>query len=75
MYKNPDIVQYSVYDFILPFGGHLDPENRWVKLAEAINWKMIDDEYSKFFTSDEGNEAYSSRIAFGALHPEKASYH
>ena len=71
MYKNPDIVQYSVYDFILPFGGHLDPENRWVKLAEAINWKMIDDEYSKFFTSDEGNEAYSSRIAFGSLYIQR----
>ena len=48
MYKYQDIVQYSIYDFILPFGGHLNPDNRWVRLAQEIDWKIIDDEYSAF---------------------------
>ena len=71
MYKNQDIVQYSIYDFILPFGGHLNPDNRWVRLAQSINWKIIDDEYSSFFVKDIGNEAYSSRVAFGSLYIQR----
>ena len=71
MYKNQDIVQYSIYDFILPFGGHLNPDNRWVRLAQSINWKIIDDEYSAFFVKDIGNEAYSSRVAFGSLYIQR----
>ncbi len=73
MYNNPDIVQYSIYDFILPFGGHLNPNNRWVKLANEIDWKIVDEEYAKSFTKkDDGAEAYSSRIAFGSLYIQRA---
>lgn len=71
MYKYQDIVQYSIYDFILPFGGHLNPDNRWVRLAQEIDWKIIDDEYSAFFSADVGNEAYSSRVAFGSLYIQR----
>ena len=32
MYRNINDGQFSIYDFILPFGGHLKEDNRWVQL-------------------------------------------
>lgn len=32
MYKKPDYAQTDIYDFFLPFGGHLDENNQWVVL-------------------------------------------
>ena len=49
MYRNSDDGQFTIYDFILPFGGHLNKDNRWVKLREKIRWDIIDEEYSKNF--------------------------
>ena len=31
-------MQLTVYDFVQPFGGVLDEENRWVHLAKKIDW-------------------------------------
>ena len=36
MYRNANNGQSSIYDFILPFGGHLNEDNRWVKLRSMI---------------------------------------
>lgn len=57
-------------DFMLPFGGKLSAENRWVKLAELLPWEMIEDVYAKSFKNEraDGRPAISARIAFGALH-------
>ena len=66
MYRNANNGQSSIYDFILPFGGHLNEDNRWVKLRSMIDWKMIDEEYSgNFKNKDNGNEAYPADVAFG----------
>ena len=46
MYRNINDGQFSIYDFILPFGGHLKEDNRWVQLRNMIDWQMIDEEYS-----------------------------
>lgn len=55
-------------DFYLPFGGKLDPENRWVKLARVIPWHLIEEDYrSNFASSGMGAPAKESRIALGAL--------
>lgn len=61
--------QLNIYDFITPFGGHLNEENRWVVMANSIDWDYIDEVYERSFTKDKsvGNVAYDSRIAFGAL--------
>jgi transposase, IS5 family len=37
--------QHAFPDFYLPFGGRLDPENRWVKLAKIIPWHLIEEDY------------------------------
>ena len=60
--------QPELPDFHLPFGGKLDPENRWIKLAQVIPWHLIEEDYrSNFATSGMGAPAKESRIALGAL--------
>ncbi len=49
MYRNINDGQTSIYDFILPFGGHLKEDNRWVKLRKTINWEIVDEEYRRNF--------------------------
>ena len=49
MYRNINDGQFSIYDFILPFGGHLKEDNRWVQLRNMIDWQIIDEEYSPAF--------------------------
>ena len=72
MYRKSDPAQMDVYDFVLPFGGHLDKNNRWVKLRKEIDRDIIDEIYSKNFDNKKtGNEAYPSDLAFGALYIQR----
>jgi hypothetical protein len=70
MYHKPDRSQMTISDFIPPFGGKLNAENRWVIMAKIMPWDMIEDIYSKSFKSDnpDGRRPIPSRIAFGALY-------
>lgn len=72
MYRNINDGQFSIYDFILPFGGHLKEDNRWVQLRKMIDWQMIDEEYSRHFKNKcAGQEAYPSSVAFGSLYIQR----
>lgn len=63
-----DSKQLSFYDGPSQFEGvDLDPENRWVKLADIIPWDLVEDVYAQNFPSNMGRKAYSSKIAFGAI--------
>jgi len=60
--------QSELPDFYLPFGGKLDPENRWVKLARIVPWYLVEEDYrANFADSGMGAPAKESRIALGAL--------
>jgi len=67
MYRKRNRSQLTLDDFILPFGGKLKAENRWVKLAQMIPWDYVEDIYAKSMCGDNGAGAISSRIAFGAI--------
>ncbi len=55
-------------DFFLPFGGKLNKENRWVKLAQLVPWAYAEKKYAKSFrNSFRGQKAVSIRVALGAL--------
>ena len=72
MYRNINDGQFSIYDFILPFGGHLKEDNRWVQLRNMIDWQIIDEEYSRHFRNKAaGQEAYPSSVAFGSLYIQR----
>ena len=73
MFKRYIKFQLSIYDFITPVGGHLNEENRWVVMVNAIERDYIDKVYEKSFTKDKNvsKVAYDSRIAFSALWVQK----
>ena len=67
MYRQKDD-QPELKDFYLPFGGHLEANNRWVRYAAIIPWKRIETVYAKLFSEDGmGAPAKSARVALGAL--------
>lgn len=33
------------HEFFLPFGGQLNPKNRWVLLSQIIPWAKIEEKY------------------------------
>ena len=66
MYQ-PKFHQLTFENFHLPFGGKLDPENRWVKLAAVIPWHVAETMYAKNFLSKRGAPALTVRMALGSL--------
>ncbi|MDP3488005.1 MAG: IS5 family transposase [Bacillota bacterium] len=67
MYKHNERQTILPDEFLLPFGGKLNPENRWCKLAQLIPWAEVEDRYTKNFLQRNGQPAYSGRVALGAL--------
>ena len=55
--------QLPLENFYHPFGGELDPENRWVKISKLIPWDVIEDKYAALFAKNEmGAPAKSVQI-------------
>ena len=68
MYRQESPKQLSFEDFYLPFGGHLNPNNRWIRLAELIPWDEFEASYAdQFAQSGQGAPAKPFRLALGAL--------
>jgi hypothetical protein len=69
MYLTEDKQQLAFEDFYLPFGGKLNPNNRWVQLAQLIPWSELEAEYATQFAieSGQGAPAIKFRTALGAL--------
>lgn len=63
--ENPD--QLVIEDFFLPFGGKLQTDNRWVKMAEVMPWELIETIYLKSIDEEKGRCACSARLAYGAI--------
>ena len=68
MYREESEKQQKLEDFYMPFGGHLNEENRWVILSKKVPWKRIENEYKeKLVNTEIGAPAKSLRMALGAL--------
>ena len=67
MYRPIDKLQHSFLDFNQPMGLHMNPDNRWVKLADRIPWDEFEAKYARLFPSGTGNVAKPLRMALGAL--------
>ena len=67
MYRRENPNQLSIEEFFLPFGGKLQSDNRWVKMAELMPWDLIESIYLKSINEDKGRCAYSARLAYGAI--------
>ena len=45
----------------------MNPDNRWIKMADRIPWDEFEIKYARLFPSDTGNIAKPLRMALGAL--------
>jgi len=60
--------QLTLTGFSRPFRTRLDPENRWVKLAELIPWDDLARAYHKsLLSSSQGRPAKDARMVIGAV--------
>jgi hypothetical protein len=66
MYRGKDRKTLPLFAELFPFGGQLDPENRWIKIEPLIPWEEIESKYSKYF-SDIGRPASDCRLVIGIL--------
>jgi transposase, IS5 family len=67
MYKYTDNTQSNFLSFNQPMGLHMNPENRWIKMADSIPWKIFEKKYSRLFKGKNGRVAKPLRLALGAL--------
>lgn len=67
MYKSSDRSQPSFLDFNQPMGLHINPNNCWIKMADAVPWDVFEKKYAGLFKGKTGNVAKSVRTALGAL--------
>ena len=54
MYKNqtnPDQTSLNLETLSTPFSKHLDPNNRWIKLASLIQWDQFEQRYASLWWS------------------------
>jgi hypothetical protein len=51
---------------LMPFGGKLDAENRWMRLSRALPWDELEKMYASYF-STEGRPGKDSRLINGLL--------
>jgi len=66
LYRKKDN-QTTIDDYLVPFGGYLLADNRWVIKAKMIPWDEIEGEYADLFPSGTGTVAKPARVAFGAM--------
>lgn len=67
MYKPANKTQTSFLDFNQPAGLHLNPNKRWVKMADKVSWDVFETKHAGLFPSDTGNVAKPLRMALGSL--------
>jgi hypothetical protein len=67
MYRKHHNGQLSIEEFHVPFGGTLDPANRWVLFSSLMPWEELEATYAPQFSPTTGAPAKPVRLAFGAL--------
>ncbi|BAQ08789.1 transposase IS4 family protein [Bacillus sp. OxB-1] len=68
MYEHNAKQMILPHEFFLPFGGHLNPDNRWVRMASVIPWADLEEAYLESLGDpNQGSKAYTVQLALGAL--------
>lgn len=66
MYRGKDRQNKPLFSSLFPFGGSLDPENRWLRIKKLIPWKKLESRYESYF-SKLGRRALDGRLVIGVL--------
>lgn len=75
MYRAKDRQTAPLFAELFPFGGKIDDNNRWLKIAQLIPWDSLEQTYSRHF-AETGRPAHDARLVIGLLllkHMTKAS--
>lgn len=64
MYKRRDRQTPYLFEELFPYGGKLDTENRWLKIAKLIPWETLERKYAESF-SDRGRPGTDARLGVG----------
>ena len=65
-YQAKDRKTPHLFPELFPFGGKLNKNNRWLRVAELIPWDELETEYAKKF-SDMGRPATDGQLVIGLL--------
>jgi len=66
MYRSKDHKTDYLFSELFPFGGKLNENNRWLRIADLIPWEELEAEYAKYF-SDIGRPATDAQLMIGLL--------
>jgi hypothetical protein len=55
MYRKQHNGQLSIEEYNIPFGGTLDPDNRWVVFSSLMPWEELEDTYDRQFNRSTGS--------------------
>lgn len=66
MYIAKDRQTEPLFKELFPFGGKLDGDNRWLKIAELIPWKELENKYCQHFSTT-GRPAHDAQLVIGLL--------
>ncbi len=58
--------QLEFFEASLPFGGKLNTNNRWIKMAAQVDWEKFEKIYAKTFATI-GRPGKDARLVIGAL--------
>ncbi len=64
MYKRQDRQTPYLFEELFSFGGKLDENNRWIKIAGLIPWERLEERYEGYF-SKVGRPGKDARLAVG----------
>lgn len=66
MYRS-EIFNPTLFGKLFHLGSKLAENNRWLRLAEALPWERLDEEYGRYFAAGYGRPAKDSRLVCGLL--------
>ena len=60
MYRKKDKKTQELFKELMPWGGKLNENNRWLRLRDLIPWDELETEYSKYFSENRGRPELDS---------------
>lgn len=67
MYRKKDRDTQALFKELMPYGGKLNEDNRWLKLRELVPWEELEEEYSKYFSSNMGRPGLDGQLVVGVI--------
>ena len=69
MYSH-DSRQFSFSEYLLPFEGKLEANNRWVQLAAMVPWQSFEKQYVTLFSPDKRLSRKTIPHGFWSINPQ-----